>query len=69
MGYIVHDTDIRHDGGKHNLEVEICGNQAVIRFGSSFTLRLEESEVWKLRGILHDAGAELETNRHQGSHA
>lgn len=69
MGYIAHDLNIKHDGGTHNLEVEIDGQQAVIRFGSSFTLRIAEDEVWKLRDILHDTGRDMEANRLEGSFA
>ena len=69
MGYITHDEYIKHDGGKHNLEVEIDGQQAGIRFGSSFTLRIAEDEVWKLRDILHDTGRDMEANRIEASHA
>ena len=29
--YTIHDTKLPHDGGTHNLEVEIDGDQAVIR--------------------------------------
>ena len=60
MSYITHDESIKHDGGTHNLEVEIDGDQAVIRFGLSFTLRVSREEVWKLRDILHDTGRELD---------
>ena len=67
MGYITHDEYLKHDGGKHNLEVEIDGQQAIIRFGSSFTLRIGEDEVWKLRDILHDTGRDMEANRIEGS--
>ena len=66
MSYIVQDNLIKHDGGTHNLEVEIDHGQAVFRFGSSFTLRISEEEVWKLRDILHDTGRELELNRIHG---
>ena len=63
MSYIIQDNLIKHDGGTHNLEVEIDHGQAVFRFGSSFTLRISEEEVWRLRDILHDAGCELEQKR------
>jgi hypothetical protein len=63
MSYIIQDTDIKHDGGSHNVEIEIDGDQAVIRFGASFTLRIDEKNVWKLRDILHDAGRELTIDR------
>ena len=63
MSYIIQDNFIKHDGGSHNVEVEIDGDQAVVRFGASFTLRIDEKNVWKLRDILHDAGRELEAHR------
>jgi hypothetical protein len=63
MSYIIQDNLIKHDGGTHNLEVEIDHGQAVFRFGSSFTLRISEEEVWRLRDILHDTGCELEQKR------
>jgi len=59
MSYIIQDTNIKHDGGNHNVEIEIDGDQAVIRFGASFTLRIDEANVWKLREMIHDAGREL----------
>ena len=54
MSDIIHDTKLKHDGGEHNLEVELDGEQAIIRFGSSFTLRLDESGVNQLTDILED---------------
>ena len=65
MSYIIHDNLIqnnliKHDGGTCNLEVEIDNDQAVLRFGSSFTLRISAEEVWRLRDILHNTGRELE---------
>tara|TARA_R100001163_G_C5008926_1_gene155523 strand:+ start:588 stop:785 length:198 start_codon:yes stop_codon:yes gene_type:complete len=59
MGYIIQDTHIDHDGGRIGVEVEIDHGQSVIRFGSSFTLRLDEKNVDKLRDILYDASREL----------
>ena len=59
MGYIIHDTELEHDGGAHNLEVEIDDDQAVIRFGSSFTLRLNENQLDNLRDILYETTREL----------
>jgi|ETNvirenome_6_85_1030632.scaffolds.fasta_scaffold05965_10 hypothetical protein len=61
--YIMHDTSLEHDGGSHNLEVEIEGNQAVIRFGASFTLRMSETQIDKLREILYETSRELCINR------
>jgi hypothetical protein len=59
MSYIIQDTSIKHDGGTHNVEIEIDGDQVVIRFGASFTLRVDEENAWKLRDLMHDAGREL----------
>jgi hypothetical protein len=50
---------IKHDGGNYNVEVETEGSQVVIRFGASFTLRVDETNAWKLRDIMHDAAREL----------
>tara|TARA_A100001515_G_C4466869_1_gene175521 strand:- start:231 stop:515 length:285 start_codon:yes stop_codon:yes gene_type:complete len=54
MSFVIHDTELRHDGGTHNLEVEIDGTQAIVRFGSSFTLRLDERGVNQLADVLQD---------------
>ena len=59
MGYIIHDTKLKHDGGTHNLEVEIEGDQAVVRFGKSFTLRLDEKGIESLADIFQDTLGEL----------
>ena len=65
MSYIIHDTKLSHGGGTHNLEVEIDGDQAVIRFGSSFTLRLDEQEVNQLADVLQDTLDEVRDVRRQ----
>ena len=57
--YTIHDTQLKHADGTHNLEIEIDGDQAVIYFGSSFTLRLTEKQVDKLRDVLYDTSREL----------
>ena len=62
--YIIHDTQLKHDGGVHNLEIEVDGEQAVIRFGASFTLRLDEKSVDHLRDILYDVSRELGAQRY-----
>jgi hypothetical protein len=69
MSYIIQDTDIKHDGGSHNVEIEIDGDRAVIRFGSSFTLRMDETNLDKLRGILYDTTRELMLARFHAEHA
>jgi len=50
---------IRHDGGHHIVEVEVDHGQLVIRFGSSFTLRVDEKNANKLRELIHDGAREL----------
>lgn len=65
--YVIHDTKLEHDGGTHNLEVEIEGDQAVIRFGASFTLRMNESQIDRFREIIHDTARELCINRRDTS--
>jgi hypothetical protein len=66
--YIIHDTQLRHDGGVHNLEVEVDGEQAVIRFGASFTLRLDEKSIDQLRDILYDTSREITVQRYDRRH-
>jgi len=66
--YIIHDTKLKHADGHHNLEVEIDGEQSVIRFGSSFTLRLDEESIDQLRNILYDTSRELCVNRSNRLH-
>tara|TARA_A100001515_G_scaffold5285_1_gene4844 strand:+ start:132 stop:428 length:297 start_codon:yes stop_codon:yes gene_type:complete len=62
--YTIHDTQLKHADGTHNLEIEIDGDQAVIYFGSSFTLRLTEKQVDKLRDVLYDTSRELAAHRY-----
>jgi len=51
---------IEHDGGSHLVEAETnTDGTATIRFGTSFTLRLDEHNVDKLRQLLHDVGCNL----------
>ena len=59
MSFIVHNAPIGHAHGTHQLEVEIEGDEAVIRFGASFTLRMSETQVDALREVLHDTAREL----------
>jgi len=63
MTYTIHDTKLRHDGGTHNLEVEVDGEQAVLRFGASFTLRMTEDQIDELRNVLYDTSRELNVNK------
>ena len=53
------NQQITHDGGSHLVEIELGRGQAVITFGSSFTLRVDEANLDKLRGILYEATREL----------
>jgi len=69
MNYTIHDTKLKHADGYHNLEVEIDGEQSVIRFGSSFTLRLDEESIDQLRNILYDVSRDLCINRSNREHA
>ena len=59
----IFEDRIRHDGGTHSVEVELDGSAAVIRFGASFTLRVDEGNLMKLRTLLDQAGNELTRNR------
>ena len=59
MSFIIHNAPISHASGTHQLEVEIEGDEAVIRFGASFTLRMSETQVDALREVLHDTSREL----------
>ena len=54
---------LEHDGGRHQVEIEIDHSQAVIRFGGSFPLRGDENNVDKLRAALHGAGREMQVQR------
>ena len=59
--------DIRHDGGTHRVEVEIEGDQCVIRFGASFTLRVNEANLNTLRELIHDAARDMAIERRDTS--
>ena len=50
---------LRHDGGTHRVEIENQGDTCVIRFGASFTLRLDEENLNKLREHIHDAACDM----------
>ena len=55
---------IEHDGGSHLVEAETnTDGTATIRFGTSFTLRLDEHNVDKLRQLLFDVGQGLLVER------
>ena len=63
--------NIRHDGGTHRVEVEIEGDQCIIRFGASFTLRVNEANLNTLRELIHDAVRDMAIERRDttGVHA
>ena len=59
--------DISRDGGTHRVEVEIEGDQCVIRFGASFTLRVNEANLNTLRELIHDAVRDMAIERRDTS--
>ena len=63
----VFNNTIKHDGGSHDVEVKVDGDQLVIRFGSSFTLRVDEKNADKLRELLYDGARELTITRRNTS--
>jgi predicted component of viral defense system (DUF524 family) len=63
----VFNNTIKHDGGSHDVEVKVDGDQLVIRFGSSFTLRVDEKNADKLRELLYDGARELTIARRNTS--
>ena len=55
---------IDHDGGSHNVETVTNSDGTVsIYFGASFTLRLDEGNVNKLRYLISDASRDLMISR------
>lgn len=58
--------NIKHDGGTHRVEIERDGDQAVVRFGASFTLRVDEKNLNKLRLALHDTALDMMQQRSGG---
>jgi hypothetical protein len=50
---------IEHDGGVTTVETETDGHAVTIYFGSSYTLRLDEENVDKLRDVLYEASRDL----------
>jgi hypothetical protein len=57
------NKSIKHDGGRYDVEVDIEGDQAVIYFGPSFTLRVDEGNLDNLRELLFEASRNLASNR------
>ena len=52
-------ANIKHDGGVHDVSVETEYGQCVIKFGASFTLRVDEENLNKLREMIHIAARDL----------
>ena len=58
------DTHISHDGGTEPVEARTNGDGTVtISFGASYTLRVDESNIDKLRELLFTASRELSVER------
>jgi len=56
----LHKVSIEHDGGVHNVEiVDNRDGTVTICFGASFTLRLDEHNLDKLREAIHMASRDL----------
>ncbi len=51
--------NLKHDGGNHRVEIENQGDTTVIRFGASFTLRLDEENLNNLQMHLASAVREM----------
>jgi len=54
---------LKHDGGTHRVEIENQGDTCVIRFGASFTLRLDEDNLNMLREHIHSAAVDMAHQR------
>jgi hypothetical protein len=52
-------ANIKHDGGVHDVSVETEYGQCVIKFGGSFTLRVDETNLDKLREMIYVASRDL----------
>ena len=59
----IRETRIEHDGGVTTVETETepskYGGTVTIYFGSSYTLRVDEYSLGKLREILYEASKDL----------
>ena len=51
--------NLKHDGGTYRVEIENQGDICVIRFGASFTLRLDEINLNKLRKHIHNTARDM----------
>ena len=60
-------ADIQHDGGTHEVSAETEDDQCVIKFGGSFTLRVDETNLNKLREMIHNAARDLAIVRQANS--
>ena len=54
---------LEHDGGIFDVEIAVEHGCAVIHFGGSFTLRVDENNVDKLRAALFGVSRELQVQR------
>ena len=50
---------LQHGGGTHRVMIENQGDTTLISFGASFTLRLDEENLNKLREHIHDAARDM----------
>ena len=50
---------LKHDGGTHRVMIENQGDTTLISFGASFTLRLDEENLNKLREHIHNAARDM----------
>ena len=58
---------LKHDGGTHRVMIENQGDTTLISFGASFTLRLDEENLNKLREHIHDAARDMTIERRDTS--
>jgi hypothetical protein len=59
--------NLKHSGGTHRVMIENQGDTTLISFGASFTLRLDEENLNKLREHIHDAAREMTIERRDTS--
>ena len=50
---------LQHGGGTHRVMIENQGDTTLISFGASFTLRLDEENLNKLREHIHNAARDM----------
>ena len=51
--------NLKHGGGTHRVMIENQGGTTLIRFGESFTLRLDEENLNKLLERIHEAARDM----------